>query len=128
VALTTLYLWAVDTGALNRGTWVIAHGTKLGLYLWPGLEIEEAVFFLVTNAILVCGQVCFDHALAILATFPARFPTLPELPSPFLLIRALCTPASAYDPVRLQGLRSATSLLSAKSRSFSLASAAFSGE
>lgn len=30
----------VDTFALRRGTWVIEEGTKLGLYLWPRLEIE----------------------------------------------------------------------------------------
>lgn len=40
IALPTLYLWIVDTFALQRGTWVIEEGTKLGVYLWPGLEIE----------------------------------------------------------------------------------------
>lgn len=40
IALPTLYLWVVDTLALNRGTWVIEAGTKLGYHLWPGLEIE----------------------------------------------------------------------------------------
>ncbi len=36
----TLYLWGVDTLALRRGTWVIESGTKLGIHLWDGLEIE----------------------------------------------------------------------------------------
>lgn len=40
VALPTLYLWIVDTLALRRGTWVIESGTKLGLHIWDGLEIE----------------------------------------------------------------------------------------
>lgn len=40
IALPTLYLWAVDTLALQRGTWVIETGTKLGIHLWTGLEIE----------------------------------------------------------------------------------------
>ena len=40
VAFPTLYLWIVDTLALRRGTWVIESGTKLGLHLWDGLEIE----------------------------------------------------------------------------------------
>ena len=30
----------VDTLALKRGTWVIESGTKLGIYLWDGLELE----------------------------------------------------------------------------------------
>lgn len=40
VVLPTLYLWIVDTLALQRGTWVIESGTKLGWHLWSGLEIE----------------------------------------------------------------------------------------
>ena len=39
--MPTIYLWAVDTLALRRGTWVIESGTKLGLHLWDGLEIES---------------------------------------------------------------------------------------
>jgi 15-cis-phytoene synthase/lycopene beta-cyclase len=39
-AILTLYLWIVDTMALRRGTWVIESGTKLGVHLWVGLEIE----------------------------------------------------------------------------------------
>lgn len=40
VMLPTLYLWLVDTFALRRGTWVIEKGTKLGIYVWPHLEVE----------------------------------------------------------------------------------------
>lgn len=76
VAAPTLFLWLVDTFALRRGTWVIEHGTKLGVHLWPHLEIEsvlffalaalaynefvtdrEAIFFLVTNLMIVFGHV-----------------------------------------------------------------------
>lgn len=40
VILPTAYLWVVDTLALQRGTWVIESDTKLGWYLWDGLEVE----------------------------------------------------------------------------------------
>ena len=40
IALPTVYLWVVDTLALRRGTWVIESGTKLGIHVWPHLEIE----------------------------------------------------------------------------------------
>ena len=40
IVLPTAYLWIIDTLALNRGTWVIEKGTKLGLQIWKGLEIE----------------------------------------------------------------------------------------
>jgi 15-cis-phytoene synthase/lycopene beta-cyclase len=40
VLFPTLYLWAVDTLALRRGTWAIESGTKYGIHLWDGLDIE----------------------------------------------------------------------------------------
>lgn len=127
IALPTLYLWIVDTLALRRGTWVIESGTKLGWHLWEGLEIEEAVFFLVTNVLIVLGLIAFDNAYAILQTFPILFPTVPPLPSPILLIQALLVPTSDYDDYRIEGLQQALARLRAKSRSFYLASGVFQG-
>lgn len=129
IALPTLYLWFVDTVALRRGTWSISSGTKLGVEIWRGLEIEEAVFFLVTNTLVVFGSVAFDHAITVLDTFPELFPKrLPgTLPSPKLMIEALLTPTSSYSPERLTGLRNALKILSQKSRSFYLASGVFTG-
>lgn len=54
VLVPTLYLWFVDTLAINAGTWTISEqyttGLKLGI-----LPIEEMTFFLVTNWIVVAG-------------------------------------------------------------------------
>ena len=127
IALPTLYLWIVDTFALRRGTWVIESGTKYGFHIWDGLEIEEAVFFLVTNVLIVFGLIAFDNALAILQTFPSLFPSVPTLPSPILLVYALLTPTNAYDDTRIEGLQQALARLKAKSRSFYLASGVFQG-
>ena len=127
IAIPTLYLWLVDTLALKRGTWVIESGTKLGIHLWEGLEIEEAIFFLATNVLIVFGLVAFDHALSILLTFPILFPNVPDLPSPALLVQALLTPRSQYGIERIIGIREAVTRLKKKSRSFYLASAAFTG-
>ncbi len=123
--LPTFYLWGVDTLALRRGTWVISTGTKYGIHLWDGLEIEEALFFLVTNMLIVFGQLAFDNALAVLYTFPGLFKNSPTLPSPASLIRALLTPCNKYDDARLKGLREAVHRLERKSRSFYLASSTF---
>lgn len=128
IALPTLYLWVVDTLALKRGTWVISSGTKFGLHLWDGLEIEEALFFLLTNTLIVFGQLAFDNALAILYTFPKLFPNAAVLPSPIALIEALCTPTSRYDEARVTGLQEAVTRLKRKSRSFYLASSTFQGQ
>lgn len=127
IAIPTLYLWIVDTLALKRGTWAIESGTKLGIHLWDGLDIEEAVFFLVTNVMVVFGLVAFDNALAIIQTFPHLFKSVPPTPSPLLLIKALMTPTSNYDTNRIIGIQQAVSRLERKSRSFFLASSTFEG-
>ena len=126
--IPTLYLWVVDTLALKRGTWVISNGTKFGVHLWDGLEIEEALFFLLTNTLIVFGQLAFDNALSILYTFPKLFPDPAVLPSPITLVEALLTPTSKYDEARLVGLQEAVIRLKRKSRSFYLASSTFQGQ
>ena len=55
------------------------------------------------------------------------FPTIPTLPSPLLLIRALLVPTTSYDEDRIEGLEQALGRLRAKSRSFYLASGVFQG-
>lgn len=85
------------------------------------------MFFLVTNVLIVFGLVAFDNAVAILNAFPSLFPTVPSLPSPILLIKALLIPTSAYDDDRIEGFRQALGRLRAKSRSFYLASGVFQG-
>ncbi|MCJ1416334.1 hypothetical protein MMC32_002669 [Xylographa parallela] len=127
ITVPTLYLWIVDTLALKRGTWVIESGTKLGWHLWDGLEIEEAVFFLATNLLIVFGLVAFDNALAILQAFPLMFPKVPVLPSPVMLVRGLLVPIANYDEQRIKGLKEALERLRRKSRSFYLASGVFQG-
>ena len=47
VLLPTFYLWVIDTIALRRGTWVIEPGTKLGVQVWRGLEIESDCLLIV---------------------------------------------------------------------------------
>lgn len=127
ILLPTLYLWIVDTFALQRGTWSIEAGTKFGIHVWPALEIEEAVFFLATNLLIVFGLVAFDNALAILELFPELFPQPPTMPSPVLMVQALLTSVSKYDEQRIIGIQEAVQRLQSKSRSFFLASSAFEG-
>lgn len=127
IAIPTVYLWIVDTFALRRGTWVIVPGTKLGLVLWDGLEVEEAFFFLATNTMIVMGLVAFDNCMAIVDAFPALTPDTKSFPDPFTAIRILLTPPLSYETERLVGLSQALDRLRKKSRSFYLASSTFSG-
>lgn len=54
IAVPVLYLWAVDRLAISRGVWHIAAEHTIGARPW-GLPVEEAVFFLVTTALVVNG-------------------------------------------------------------------------
>ncbi|KAH8662289.1 Phytoene synthase [Xylariales sp. PMI_506] len=127
VILPTLYLWVVDELALGRGTWSIESGTKLGWCLWGSLEVEEAVFFLATNVLIVLGLVAFDSGLAVLNTFPEQFPEAPIVPSSKLLLRAVLTDSSKYNMGRVNAIKDAVHRLECKSRSFYLASSVFPG-
>jgi lycopene beta-cyclase len=60
VAVPTLYLWAADRVALALGIWSIAPEHITGVHLF-GLPLEEAVFFLVTNVLVVQGVLLFLH-------------------------------------------------------------------
>lgn len=61
----TLYLWSSDIYALRRGTWHINQATSLNMFPIPDLPIEEMLFFLVTNVILVSACFTFDRCVAI---------------------------------------------------------------
>ncbi|XXH05869.1 phytoene dehydrogenase AL-1 [Hypoxylon texense] len=123
----TIYLWVVDELALGRGTWAIESGTKLGWRLWGSLELEEAIFFLVTNTLIVFGLVAFDRGLAVLHTSPEQYSHASQTPSPGLLIKALLTDPAKYDMERVRGIRESVETLRRKSRSFYLASSTFPG-
>jgi 15-cis-phytoene synthase / lycopene beta-cyclase len=127
ICLPTFYLWIVDTIALRRGTWAITPGTKLGYCVWPHLELEEAIFFLITNTLVVFGSCAFDNAIAIIDAFPDQFPHRPGFPSPALMVKSLMYPTKEYDEKRLRGIHNALKVLAKKSRSFYLASGVFTG-
>ena len=90
-------------------------------------ELREAVFFLVTNTLIIFGLVAFDNALAILQAFPHLYESAPPLPSPKLMVQALRISTENYQVERLQAFRDAIDRLHKKSRSFYLASGVFQG-
>ena len=65
VAIPTLYLWIADTTAIHLQIWTISDEYSLG-FDPLGLPVEEAVFFLMTNLLIVKGILLFlfdDHKL-----------------------------------------------------------------
>jgi lycopene beta-cyclase len=67
IAVPTLYLWVADALAIRWSIWWIDPGLTLGLRPL-GLPVEEALFFLVTNVLVVFGLVIALH--------PASMPRL----------------------------------------------------
>jgi hypothetical protein len=62
VAVPTLYLWGIDRLAIGLGVWTISSELSTGVLLL-GLPIEEAVFFLLTNTLVVYGLVLFEWVM-----------------------------------------------------------------
>jgi lycopene cyclase domain-containing protein len=60
LAPTTLYLWIVDAVAIRLGIWHISEELSTGLKVL-GLPIEEAIFFLVTNLLVVQGLIALVY-------------------------------------------------------------------
>jgi 15-cis-phytoene synthase / lycopene beta-cyclase len=87
VTISTVYLWLVDTIAISQGAWEITSNSILGIYLNPHLPIEEAIFFLVTNLMIIFGLVAIERTLSILLFDPI----LKDLPLSFwILLKATC--------------------------------------
>lgn len=60
VLLPTVYLWWADHTAIADGIWAISEKYTAGLNIF-GLPLEEAIFFLATNLMVVQGVTLFLH-------------------------------------------------------------------
>lgn len=67
-AVPTVYLWGADIFAMSEGIWTISDATSFDIDPL-GLPVEEAMFFLVTNLLVVQGVLLFAYGY--------------RLPSPF---------------------------------------------
>lgn len=59
VLLPTFWLTAMDSVALGAGTWTINEEQTVGLKLGGVVPIEEGIFFLITNLLIVQGMMLF---------------------------------------------------------------------
>ena len=123
----TLYLWVVDELSLRQGIWTIETGTKLNSQLFGSLDVEEAVFFLMTNMLVCFGIAAFDKAVAVCDAHPDLFRQPADALPVTSLFRARFLPYSMYDMEHINGIKEAVVRLRSKSRSFYLASSVFPG-
>ncbi|EGD87670.1 hypothetical protein H112_04137 [Trichophyton rubrum D6] len=129
IVLPTLYLWIVDTLALRRGTWVIESGTKVDIQLWDGLDLEEALFFLVTNVMIVLGIAGMDNAIALFEYKAFVSTAVGETPCISRLLTLFFMRSHHHcDTNVLQEMLEAVTLLKQKSQSMYLGSAIFEGQ
>lgn len=81
----TLYLAVADAIAISAGTWTISPDQTFGIYLGGVLPLEEFVFFLVTNILVVLGMTLvlsrFSHE-RVAGWPPAISRWLPSTPDP----------------------------------------------
>jgi lycopene cyclase domain-containing protein len=94
ISIPTLYLSLADALAIWHGTWTIHPGQSLNIFLGGVLPLEELIFFLVTNTMIVFGVFLFTLRASRrrFETCIARFPTpgsiarlwnrFPDLPQP----------------------------------------------
>ncbi|RKO92451.1 Squalene/phytoene synthase-domain-containing protein [Blyttiomyces helicus] len=137
VGVPTAYLWGVDGFAIGMGTWHISEATSLNTFPLPNLPLEEAIFFLATNSILVTACMAFDRCVAISRTLDIPSPTpispshLPvQWSSVATMWRAFIVPDQMgfeggddeSPQARLAHVAKALAVLSRASRSFAAAS------
>ncbi|RAL17586.1 Lycopene beta-cyclase [Aspergillus homomorphus CBS 101889] len=130
ICIPTFYLWYVDTLALGKGTWALSQGTKLNIQLWQHLEVEEALFFLATNTMIVLGLIAVDHAIA---TAQYQIAAVPDeknkaFPSFWALLVGYLRRDDIYDAAFITELLDAVNTLQKKSQSMYMASAVFQGQ
>ena len=90
------------------------------------------MFFLVTNCMVVLGQVAIDYTITLIHVYPELapktiYPSLRKAAKILLTDTSLLTGHSDFDAERIVGLQQAVTRLQKKSRSFTLASATFEG-
>ncbi|KAK5996757.1 Bifunctional lycopene cyclase/phytoene synthase [Cladobotryum mycophilum] len=129
IVIPSTYLCMVDNLALQRGTWVIERDTKLGFQVFGSLDIEEFVFFWVTNIMVVFGLVAIDHAIAIaeyqIASSPGSVKQFPSYGN--LILLYVSSRSDTHDSHFLEGLTEAVRTVSQKSQSMYMGSAMFQG-
>jgi lycopene cyclase domain-containing protein len=70
VAASTVYLCLADRMAIGLGIWLISPEHTLGIDIF-GLPLEEAVFFLMTNILVVSGLALMMESDALARRFPS---------------------------------------------------------
>ncbi|GKZ51979.1 hypothetical protein AbraIFM66951_008949, partial [Aspergillus brasiliensis] len=128
VMVPTLFLWAVDTLALDNKTWIIDDDFKLGWQLWRRLDIEEAMFWILSNALIVFGLAVTDFAIALTHGHLAKSPgSIEAIPSYSQVLRNFFCFSHKLDATFVTSLRKSVNRVAAASQSMYMGCAMFEG-
>lgn len=62
ILIPASYLWIIDKIAITKGLWILPLETRTSLEIF-GLPIEEMIFFLMTNIMVIQGVILYDWVL-----------------------------------------------------------------
>lgn len=128
VFVPTLYLCWVDRIALRDDVWHINEKTSLNWFPVENLPFEEALFFLITNVIVVLGGMAFDKSYGMADTYPSEFPLQygnTSLSFSRQQMRAFVTAECDMPLGPVDDIRRCLAVLKTASKSFNVASVVF---
>lgn len=129
VVFPSLYLCYVDLTALRAKVWHINERTSLEIFIVPELPIEEAIFFFISNFIVVLGAAGFDKSKAVIDTYFKEPLKLNWSRGYFYNIKLLATAAICQehelDSTVVDDLEVCVDILDEGSKTFSVAANCF---
>lgn len=127
VIVPTMYLCWIDRIALKDHVWHISEKTSLNVFPAEHLPLEECLFFLITNVIIVLGGMAFDKCYGLADTYTFEFPLRYGTSwSAYLQqMRAFVTAECDMPPGPVDDIRQCSNVLKTASKSFNVASLVF---
>ncbi|KAJ3348365.1 hypothetical protein HDU83_001381 [Entophlyctis luteolus] len=138
------YLWLVDHISIKNKVWSINQSSTIGVMVTPYLPIEEAVFFLLVNCMIVFGILAVERTFAAMRlmesrvggrgnrTKPISKDVQPQISSStakwtitdeiLLWIKYAFLPETLLDQETVKDLEIVQNLISVHSKTFSMAS------
>ncbi len=128
--IPSIYLCYVDLIALRARVWHINERTSLEIFLVHQLPIEEVIFFVITNFMVVMGAAGFDKSKAIIDTyFKEPLQQNLEFKGYLCSIKTLATAAICQEhkveSTAIDDLATCIDILNEGSKTFSLAANCF---
>jgi len=129
IAVPSLYLCWMDQIALGENVWHITETTSLNVFVAEHLPLEEALFFFVSNMLIVLAVHAFDKSRGMMDTYTARFPQRYSrafsLQLFHQLFRAFATPEYTMPSIVAEDIRASMEIVHKTSKSIYTASQFF---